>query len=193
MFVVTPELIREKTTHYCNSCEGEKSVTDFYLRPDGYPTKKLCKQCIRERQKATRSERGLMRRPNGAGRDPEAIETRRVEGLKRVKAWSAANPERTAEARREGAKRFAKENPAHVNAYNSARRARSRLATLPGTAFNERWIKAIYATARGLGLQVDHVIPLNGVNVSGLHTPLNLQILSKSRNSAKSNTFAVAA
>ena len=183
MFVVTPELISEKTTHYCVSCEGEKPMQDFYLRPDGYPTKQLCKACICDSQKAKRKARGLRRSPNGFP-CPVKAARKKARNLKRLKAWSVANPKRTAEVRREGAKRFIEKNRAHVYACNSARRARQKQATLPG---NKRWIEAIYETAIGLGLQVDHVIPLNGKNVSGLHVPLNMQLLSRSRNSAKGN------
>jgi hypothetical protein len=42
----------------------------------------------------------------------------------------------------------------------------------------------------GIRHEVDHIIPLNGEFVSGLHVPGNLQILTKSENSAKRNRYA---
>lgn len=37
--------------------------------------------------------------------------------------------------------------------------------------------------------QVDHIIPLYGVNICGLHVPNNLRVVSKAANQAKSNYF----
>ena len=58
--------------------------------------------------------------------------------------------------------------------------------TLPNE--NKKTIAEFYSNCP-IGYEVDHIIPLNGKNVSGLHTITNLQYLKASDNRRKSNKF----
>lgn len=60
----------------------------------------------------------------------------------------------------------------------------------------KKQILAIYVSAqlknimgRGKKYHVDHIIPLKGANICGLHIPSNLRIITKKSNEAKSNSF----
>lgn len=58
-------------------------------------------------------------------------------------------------------------------------------------------IKAIYTKAKeyteltGIKFHVDHIIPLRGKNVSGLHIPGNLRITTQTINQSKGNSFNI--
>ena len=91
--------------------------------------------------------------------------------------------------------RWARENPDKVNAL-IAKRTAARLQRTPKWA-DMAAIEAVYeAAARmrretGIGYDVDHVIPLRGRLVSGLHVAENLQILERRANARKGNRFVV--
>ena len=84
-----------------------------------------------------------------------------------------------------------------VNYY--ANKAKRRAATLQRTpkwltANHFKEIKEFYFQAKclrekGFDCEVDHVVPLQGSNVSGLHVPWNLQIIEKVKNRNKGNKF----
>ena len=90
--------------------------------------------------------------------------------------------------------KYKKNNPGKVNAYAARRRAAKLLRTPPWLTKEQRAeIEAIYVLCvertrvTGVPHAVDHVIPLQGRIVSGLHVPWNLRIITRSANSSKGN------
>jgi hypothetical protein len=110
------------------------------------------------------------------------------ENAARVKAnndaWRAANPDKKREI---NADWNARNKPAKVASIAKYRATKANAT--PAWADLEA-IKRFYIMAVELGMQVDHVIPLHGNNVSGLHVQNNLQLLSKSENCSKGNRWS---
>ena len=94
---------------------------------------------------------------------------------------------------REASLRWHKRNKAKRRMIDATRRAAESNATVSWS--NKDKIRKIYENARQLELQdgiprhVDHIIPIRGKLISGLHVHNNLQILPASDNLKKSNSF----
>ena len=97
--------------------------------------------------------------------------------------WSRLNPEKV----REKSRNWAKNNPAKTAAMAAKRRAKKLQATPAWADLSA--IAIFYEQADSLNMTVDHIIPLQGKNVCGLHVENNLQLLTKSENSRKRNRF----
>ena len=96
--------------------------------------------------------------------DPEKV-------LKRTRKWASANPE----------KEYAR----------CARRRACKLNATPSwlTKDHKSEILSLYKEAQETGMHVDHIIPLRGNCVCGLHVPWNLQLLAPKENMSKGNSF----
>lgn len=96
----------------------------------------------------------------------------------------------------EKTREWAKNNP-HKVAEMSANKRATKLKRIPVWLTDEqkKKIKEYYMTARILTssfdevFHVDHIVPLRGKLVSGLHVPWNLTILTAEENMRKSNKF----
>ena len=111
--------------------------------------------------------------------------------LKIERAWKSRNPDKVKEYNKKGGAKWAKNNPGLKNASSARRRAAIR-QRIPVWA-NLNKIKEFYLEAErmtketGIPHEVDHVLPLQGETVSGLHVENNLQIIPMSDNRRKKN------
>lgn len=147
----------------------------------------------------------LARKKEKAERDREYYLKNKDKIKARTKKWRQENPEK----KRKYNADYKKRNKAKVNKNTQLYKQRNRGVTNANTAKRRaallqrtpKWlttehkeqIKALYKKAAhiqaetGVEMHVDHIIPLQGETMSGLHVPWNLQILTGRENESKKN------
>jgi 5-methylcytosine-specific restriction endonuclease McrA len=100
------------------------------------------------------------------------------------RAYKERNRERVRENDRKWAVKRRLEGRSKKNAQVAARKARKLRATPLWADIRE--IERFYQDCPP-GMQVDHIVPLQGKTVCGLHVEYNLQYLTRSENAAKGN------
>lgn len=198
----------------CNKCKESKELLEFFknkTKKDGYQTQ--CKTCCKEYHKAWRNTpkgktaiSGYVKKyhetPKGKAMRKDSLKKfRQTPKGKELKAITDkkyhSKPE--VKAKRKVIRNKLMQTP-EGRGRESAKRAKRRAAKLQRTPpwltkEQLKEIEEIYALAKELQwlseepLHVDHIIPLQGENVSGLHVPWNLQILPRSLNLSKNNNF----
>lgn len=126
----------------------------------------------------------------------EYISKNKNKHLKWITNWNKKNKERRKLHRLNNKLNNYDNYITNVRIYTAKRRC-SKLQRTPKwlTLFDRQYIKHIYIQARelekldGSKRHVDHIIPLQGKLVSGLHVPQNLQILTADENLNKSNNY----
>ena len=149
----------------CSKCKEDKEFSEFNKRKlmsDGYRSE--CREC-----------QSVYCKSHYSKQDKE-------KHLERGRAWHRANPHKS--------KEYKNKRRGYYNAHESGRRARMRTKLSSDAKF---WLVEIYEAARlrtdatGVAHHVDHIIPLNGKLVSGLHVPWNMQVIPAAENLAKGN------
>lgn len=120
----------------------------------------------------------------------------RTKTVEYVQKWRKENLELAKRREKLIKKKWLKNNKAISLARTNNKRA-DKLQRMPKWLSTQQRIEIqdFYVLAKELQwlseeqLQVDHIIPLKGKHVSGLHVPWNLQILPRSINYQKSNKF----
>jgi hypothetical protein len=172
----------------CARCKVAKDTSEFNKKSsakDGLSH--YCKPCNKEFSSAWRKDNIEYARSKENEYSALNREKKRVQS----KEWRTNNLQKS----REGSLRWARENKGVKLAANAAREKHIKIRT-PKWA-NIQAIKDIYELAvfvseeMGEAYHVDHVIPLRGKLVSGLHIETNLQIIKAVDNLSKNNKFEI--
>ena len=179
MYSIYSSLEELTMTKFCGKCLKEKSKTLFSAsskNKDGLQA--WCKKCNRDYGKLLYSlNPKLFSIRAKARRDKN-----HVKHLAREKKWRDSNKE----IKRNHNKEWKIKNRPKVN-FATAKRRALKLLSMPKWA-NKRRIESVYKAAiLKPGFVVDHIIPLKGKTVCGLHVENNLSIISAKENTEKNN------
>jgi len=161
----------------CRSCQRSQFISEFYKQSARgiSGVRGTCKECDNAKKSLYRA----------ANRD-KLIEQKKLD--------YQANKERYLKNKQQ----YRKENSGKINALNAARKVVIKQRTpkwLDEVGFeriqNEYKLAALLTKVTGSPWHVDHIIPLQGKNVSGLHVPSNLRVLQAAENISKKNKFEV--
>lgn len=172
---------------------GERYTLAAYEELSGYKTCTCCKSklelCYFKRKRQTE---------NSIGKSGKHVQM--FNSLCKACATASVmrhyynNQEKKIEYQKKQNKLMINEYRPRMNSHKSAYRASSRNATPAWVTKEDRQVmSSLYKQREELSLitgiehQVDHVIPLNGLSVCGLHVPWNLQVITREQNSRKSN------
>lgn len=194
----------------CRKCAA--NVPETLTVKTGYK----CKTCVAEYNKAYREankERIAAKKAAWKQRNAEYVKQKdRAYALanpdKRTaarKKWVAQNPEkdraskkewlqRNPEKRKVTSKTYMEANKDLHRAFDAKRKAAKKNRTPSWLTEDHEWmIREAYELAvhrneaTGLKWEVDHILPISGELVSGLHVPWNLQVVTRTENRMKSN------
>ena len=170
----------------CSKCQSKKTYENFVKAsnsPDGLYSS--CKECNKTRHQAY----SLANKAKLNARSREWDVNNRDIRIERNRIHYQANKE----AKYEKAKVWNANNRPSINASAAKRRSAKLNATVVWS--NDETIKGFYALAEWLTFsafqpyEVDHIVPLQGKNVCGLHCEDNLQVIPMEANRIKANNF----
>ena len=163
------------STRACCQCITLKSADWKQNNPEKHAAQhRAWAKANPERVKSLKSSEQKRNRASANARNQRYAETHRDQLRVKKAAWSAANPGKvTAKAAK----------------YRAAQLQRTPPWADLSLIADIYLLAAIYREHAGLEVDVDHIVPLQGKQVSGLHVPSNLQLLSSLANKAKSNAF----
>lgn len=183
----------------CKTCGVTKAISCFSSngKSGHHPHCKTCRAAAakRARDENPDAARAAERRRYADNRDGKVKSIKRYYEANReaILARNAARYERKAEVLKAASKEYRRTNPEKVRAWNGARRAIERKACPPWA--DKAAIAAIYAEAvrlereTGIPHHVDHIVPLRGKTICGLHVAENLRAIPAIENLKKGSRF----
>lgn len=159
----------------CSKCKNFRDLDLFFFdkerKDKKYPQ---CKICIKLKSLKLKNKK--------AEYDREYRKKNRKKLNKQISDWINRNPEK----RKFHVQNWLSKRPGFIAARQAKYRA-MRLQQTPKWSDLEK-IEEIYRDCPP-GFNVDHIVPLQGKNVRGLHVPWNLQIIPAKENRKKSNKW----
>lgn len=187
--------------------QGARSRANFFSKLSLDPSKlEEYKRRKSELDKRYRAENSAKIRAGIAAwnsRNPEKVkEYSKRSKLKNAASTAASNARYVLENLdkvRASKAAWKKSNPHKVAAWQQKRHAAEMQRTPPWLTDDDFWmleqayeLAALRTKMFGFAWHVDHVIPLQGRRVSGLHTPYNVQVIPAVENMRKLNKFEIA-
>jgi len=184
----------------CVKCKKFKDLSKYGKYAAGKDglnsTCKPCRADIQRQYSAKNEVKEKNRKRKWARENPEKTNKWNRNNPEHIKQWKADRDYnrkyrlQNLEREKERLRKYSKTHSGEKNALNRKRYISKIRATPPWlTREHLENIKQIYIKAKNSGMHVDHIVPLKGKNVSGLHVPWNLQIISASDNIKKGNRF----
>lgn len=184
----------------CTRCLESKEITEFNrLKRGPEGLHRRCRACLKETQRDARIRQNIARNAkyfenheDSKRKQREYQSANRGKFRKACRDWRNRNPLMMKVLKDIWDAANADKNAASAKRYYTRKRNRCPKWL---SASDHKKIEKFYAAAKFLTEQsgvkhcVDHVVPLHGELVSGLHVPWNLQVLTLSENSSKGNRF----
>ena len=195
----------------CRVCGKPKNIEEFHKKkgsPDGYRNE--CKECVKDIQKKYKEAPGFKEKQKeydknrlSRKRNPETLKAAKKRHYEKHKAIILVKMQKYRQENREHRQKyFQKYKKIHAGKVRfwGAKRDAAIAQRTPSWLTESDWLNirckyevaAMYTKEGICKWHVDHIIPIQGKLVSGLHVPSNLRVITESENVRKNNFWEVA-